>query len=608
VSQQPGPDGAQPAQVWVSSLGSTPRLVADRADGYSGLCWSPDGTKLAVLATHDDRPGRSLRVLDVSDPAAPVDRPLASWPGSAEEARWSADGSQLMVLVTDPGSDLSSLEGARRLNEEVGDPVVRTPTGARRRLHLVQVEDGRSREVEVGGHNVWEFDWTGGDVVVAVASEDPGEDAWYVAVLVTAHLPTGAVTVRHRPQWQLAVPRISPDGRSAGVVEGFGSDRGLVVGSIVTVDLASGAVTSPAPELETVGWFAWTRPDTLHWTSWSGVGSACGRIDLTEGAAGVGSAEVSWSGAAALGHDSQTRFSVTATGTFAAVLEDSASAPEVALLADGSTAWETVTSLNASLVAELDLPVVTEVSWTAADGTVIEGLVARRRDADGPQPMVVIVHGGPSSRFTHSFAPSPHTQLLAHAGYAVLMPNPRGSSGRSHAFAQQLLGRIGEVDLDDILGGVDACLAAGITVPDRVAVLGKSYGGYMSAWAGSRSDRFAASVPIACISDWVSNHYTSNLPRGAALLLGGDGTPDAGYFAKSPVSIAGTHTTPTLIVHGALDLCTPPGQAEELYNALVAAGTPVELVMYPREGHGVSEYGHKLDLARRILTWLRSYV
>jgi dipeptidyl aminopeptidase/acylaminoacyl peptidase len=220
------------------------------------------------------------------------------------------------------------------------------------------------------------------------------------------------------------------------------------------------------------------------------------------------------------------------------------------------------------------------------------------------------VHGGPTGTWSWQFVQSGGwTQLLVSAGYAVLLPNPLGSTGRGQEFARANLGDMGGGDLKDILAGVDALVRDGIADDSRVAITGGSYGGFMSSWAVTQTNRFAASIPLAVVTDWTSFHYTTNIGQFDALFLQGDPNDPAGPYPKSsPVIHAHKCKTPTLIIHGEDDLCTPLPQATEFYNALVEAGCEVELVVYPREGHGWSEREHQIDAWNRARAWLEKHV
>ena len=164
---------------------------------------------------------------------------------------------------------------------------------------------------------------------------------------------------------------------------------------------------------------------------------------------------------------------------------------------------------------------------------------------------------------------------------------------------------MGGGDLGDILAGIDELVSQGLVDDDRVAVMGGSYGGFMAAWAVSQTDRFRASVAMAAVTNWLSFHNTTNIGRFDALFLDADPyTEGSDYWHRSPVVHARRVRTPTLVMHGALDLCVPVSQGQEMYQALVDAGVETELVVYPREGHGWREREHQIDGNRRIREWL----
>jgi dipeptidyl aminopeptidase/acylaminoacyl peptidase len=189
------------------------------------------------------------------------------------------------------------------------------------------------------------------------------------------------------------------------------------------------------------------------------------------------------------------------------------------------------------------------------------------------------------------------------------MPNVRGSVGRGPEFAEANLGDMGGGDLQDILTGIDALVRDGIVDDRRVAITGGSYGGFMACWAVTQTDRFAAAMPMAVVTDWVSFHSTTNIGQFDKLFLKADPyDPDGDYTRRSPVYHAAKCRTPTLILHGEDDLCTPLPQAVEFYNALVEAGCETELVVYPREGHGWTELEHQVDAWNRMRDWLARHV
>ena len=251
------------------------------------------------------------------------------------------------------------------------------------------------------------------------------------------------------------------------------------------------------------------------------------------------------------------------------------------------------------------------LSYQASDGLQLDGVLilpAGRTRADGPFPLVTMVHGGPYARYADEFALNAVDagQWLATAGYAVFLPNPRGGSGHGHEFAAVVAGTVGGDEWTDILSGIDLLVAQGVADPDRLAISGWSHGGFMAAWAIGRTDRFKAAVMGAGISDWGMQAGTGDWGILDAALGGSTGWEDAGphvHDRRSPISYASRIRTPVLILHGEQDTNVPLGQAVHFHRALRHFGVEHEFVVYPREGHGLRERAHQLDALRRIRAW-----
>jgi dipeptidyl aminopeptidase/acylaminoacyl peptidase len=251
------------------------------------------------------------------------------------------------------------------------------------------------------------------------------------------------------------------------------------------------------------------------------------------------------------------------------------------------------------------------LSYQASDGLGLDGLLILppgRSRADGPFPLVTLLHGGPYGRFADQLMLDPHApgQWLAAAGYAVFLPNPRGGQGHGHDFAAAATGTIGAGDWTDILRGIDLLIAGGVADPGRLGISGWSHGGFLAAWAVGQTDRFAAAVMGAGVSDWGMLVATGEAGRLEADLGGSCGWEGPGPYPHdqiSPVSFAARVATPVLILHGEDDTNVPLGQAIYFHRALSHFGIEHELIVYPREGHGVAERGHQHDLLRRTLAW-----
>jgi dipeptidyl aminopeptidase/acylaminoacyl peptidase len=251
------------------------------------------------------------------------------------------------------------------------------------------------------------------------------------------------------------------------------------------------------------------------------------------------------------------------------------------------------------------------LSYQASDGLALDGLLilpAGRSRADGPFPLVTLVHGGPDDRYADEFMLRPHCpgQWLATAGYAVFLPNPRGGTGHGREFSAAVVGAVGGAEWTDILAGVDMLVAAGLADPDRLGIGGPSHGGFMAAWAVGQTDRFKAALMFAGICDWGMlagvGEYGS-MDGALAGSFGWEGTGPHPHDRVSPISFASKVHTPVLIAHGEDDTNVPLGQAIYFHRALSRYGAEHELVIYPREGHGLAERNHQRDLLLRTRAW-----
>ena len=574
---------------------SPTRLTAGACSDRSPA-WSPDGRRLAFLS---DRitPGHQLPYTMAlgAEPAL-----AATLHGSAESVSWSAGGDRLLVLAADPGCYGLDWSARAVRGDPAPDPSVVRPGRPRRRLFLIDLASGDAEEVGPPGMSVWEFDWDG-DVVVALVSADPSTAGWYRSVLARLDLAARTARTLYRPTWSLEGLALSPDGRRAAVVEGYSSDPGLLSGSVVVADLVEGTSADPWPDLQTAGLVEWIDDDSLWYARCDGTGTACGRIRLD------GRREEHWRGDAFIGAEVTKPGCVTSDGGAVVWTTHQAhgSPPELARFDHAASEWSRLTSFNDAVIADTVFPDVRTIRWAAEDGLEIEGLLMTPRGAEGPLPLLALVHGGPTWNWGAFFSDSePNAVLLASAGYACLLPNPRGSIGRGHAFAQAVIGDSGGMDFRDVMAGVDRCIADGIADPDRLGISGLSYGGYLAGWAVTQTDRFRAAVAMSVVANYVSFHLTSEVRAYDEMILKGEwNDPTSQYVERSPVTHAHRCRTPTLVIQGAEDRCTPVGQGWELANAIAATGTETELVVYPREGHVPMERAHALDAIRRTQAW-----
>jgi dipeptidyl aminopeptidase/acylaminoacyl peptidase len=561
--------------------------------------WSPDGTTIAFLSDRRHRGRFGLFLLEAGRLGEAVAAPDLD--GSVEWVEWSPDGTSLLLGVAGAGAEKSGVEGSGRV--ETGEerpgwlPQVLTDDESAlwRRAWPYDVATRALAPLSRDGLNVWEAAWCGNGTVAAIVSESPGEDAWYDAPLALVDVHTGRETVVHRAKGgrQLGWPAATPDGARLAVVEAACSDRWVVAGDVLVVE--NGTVSTVDTADVDVSWLAWRDATTLMYAGERGLDLVVGEVDVT-----TGTGRELWAGDASSGWKAR---GALVPGGVAIELDGWTSGARLAVVADG-----TERTVHTFATGRMDPPGTEErVTWTAPDGLEIQGLLYRP-PGEPPYATVLYVHGGPIGReFTRS--PARHrfvTMLLAH-GYAVLVPNVRGSSGRGQEYAELVVGDMGGDETRDHLVGLETLVSQGIADPARIGVMGGSHGGFMSAWLVTQApERFAAAVSISPVIDWRSQHFTSNIAHFDAVFVGAldDGIRDA----RSPVLHAGAVRTPTFLTAGTDDRCTPPGQAIEFHQALRDRGVPTACAIYPGEGHGVRRHPAVLDWLTRIVGWFEQWM
>jgi dipeptidyl aminopeptidase/acylaminoacyl peptidase len=300
----------------------------------------------------------------------------------------------------------------------------------------------------------------------------------------------------------------------------------------------------------------------------------------------------------------------------AVVLESWTKAPEIAIVSNNEKSVQSRTLLSFSHSGDeslhKNLGPMKSITWEAADGLEIQGFLHLPKNPIGKVPLIVSVHGGPVFANLNTSARLGMTTFLNLRGYAVLRPNPRGSTGRGQAFAEAVLGDMGGADAQDILSGIAAVCDtyAKVIDADKIGVLGGSYGGFMASLLPTLSPIFKASVSMAAVTDWHSFHTTSNIPSFDKLFLDDDPFSQKGgrYLERSPVMNAGRYQTPVLQTAGMEDSAVPQSQAVQYHKACLEKGVESAIVLYPGEGHGVRAFPALIDLFVRSAAWLDKFV
>jgi dipeptidyl aminopeptidase/acylaminoacyl peptidase len=271
-------------------------------------------------------------------------------------------------------------------------------------------------------------------------------------------------------------------------------------------------------------------------------------------------------------------------------------------------------------ISSLELGELKPISWRSFDGMEIWGLLLTppRWDGKTTLPAIVYCHGGPIGGVTYGIFPQfahtvgqvdPYpTEAMASAGYAVLFPMPRGGSGYGEAGHRAIIDAWGEADYKDIMAGVDHLVATKIADPNRLGVMGASYGGFMTNWIVTQTGRFKAASSGASISDLADLYY---LPDGGDLMIEYFKRPwenHASYVAHSPITHVAKVTTPILLQHGERDPRVPVASAQKFYRALKGMGKTVEYDFYPRGGHVLYEPKQQYESMRRNLEWFQQWI
>ena len=614
------------------------------------IAWSPDSRTLAFLSDCADPGGQANLYLSRLD-GAPARR-LTELHGYVSAPAFSPDGTRVAFLY---------VEGAKR---PAGALAAQTPPSGVIGKTDLEVQRVAAARVDAPqpepptfltppNLHVYEFNWSPDSKSLAyIAADPPGENNWWVAKLYTQRaanpvelatedracsaagqggclsphvvVDPGAISGPLRGL-QIAVPRWSPNGKEIAFIGGLMSDQGVTGGDVWIVSAQGGKphdLTAGWPV--TAGWVAWDGERHMYVNEQAGEDTRLVRLTLnesTESATVTATAGKPIFSVPATVGDGRLEHSLSATAnrsifvmtgsTFESAPEIYAALPGASIGSQGPFAGlAQLTHINSGVQPAWGRSV--SLNWRN-QGFHVQGwlMLPKNYHPARKYPLIVEVHGGPAwavlSRWGAGGSLSP--AAFSALGYFVLQPNPRGSYGQGEAFTQANRKDFGYGDLRDILAGVDAVEAKYPIDPRRVGLTGWSYGGFMTMFAVTQTQRFKAAVAGAGISDWLSYYGENSIDQWMIPYFGASVYDHPAVYAKSSAIhfIKQAHT-PTLVVVGGRDGECPAPQSFEFWHALRDLHVPTELVVYPNEGHGFVNPADRRDVLERAAEWFARYM
>ena len=576
-----------------------------------GPQWSPDGEQVAFLTRRSGK--AQVWVIRVDGGEA---RQLTDAEGAVVGFRWSPDGKRLACVATDPTPPAREKKVAAKDDARVVDEEIK-----RNRLYVIEGADHREKQegrpLTKGDLSIYDdtgpgFDWSPDGKAIAFAhTPTPRADDWTKADISVVELDGGAITPLAHGGRAESSPFYSPDGRSIAFVASDDPPTWAFDSAVYVVAVAGGTPRKLADSFD-------HRPELLGWSADGtrllyrenrGTTTRLYALPLEGKPEGIGPED----GVVAEAGLNPTR---TALGYGFQTAGRPAEAFRLGL--DGQPPVQ-VSHANADL-PDLPLGRTEVIRWDSGDGREIEGLLTYPvgYERGRKYPLLLIIHGGPAGVFTRTVIAGPlvatsggrHTTTaypvaaFAARGYAVLRCNVRGSSGYGRDFRHANFKDWGGGDYRDLMTGVDHVIRLGVADPDRLGVMGWSYGGTLTSWVIGHTRRFKAASVGAGVTDLVSFPGTADIASYLPSYFGGEpwDAPEV-YRAHSPIAHVKGVRTPTLIQHGADDERVPIGQSYELHDALKRQGCPVTMVVYPRTPHSIQEPKLLLDAMRRNLDW-----
>ena len=605
IAKREGEDSQWVTHIHVSDRdGSNTFQLTQGKKSCTSAQWSPDGQWIAFLS---ERGGEKTSIWRIRTDGGEAER-LTEEKGGISGFKFSPDGSQIAFTMTDPPTEDDEKNTKEKSDARVMDenlkysrlyvmPTKADESGARQVRKLTEENYNVS-----GGFFGGAFDWApDGNAIAFVHTKTPKIDDWPTADISIVEVTSGSVRPLVSTGAAETSPTYSPDGRSIAFTVSDDPPTWAFTSRVHVISPRGSEFKSLAGTFD-------RQPNILGWNE-KGDAVLVSEAHRTMNRIYLLPLDGSKSGNLTPPSSLIDNPILNRSRQYLGFTAQSSNRPAEAFISPIASYGNPT---QVSQVQDLpDLPIgATEViNWTSKDGMEIEGLLtypALYRPGT-TVPLLVIVHGGPTGVFTQSFIANRGAYPIAafaSRGFAILRCNPRGSSGYGKDFRYANYDDWGGGDYQDIMSGVDHVIDMGVADADRLGIMGWSYGGYMTSWVITQTDRFKVASVGAGVTNLMSFNGTSDIPGFIPDYFHGDSWEKLDAYRKhSAMFNVGGVTTPTLIQHGEKDVRVPISQGYELYNALRRQGVEVKMVVYPRQPHGIREPKLQLDAMKRNLEW-----
>lgn len=544
--------------------------------------WSPDGKQLAFLS---DREGDDDQIYLLRLDGGEAE-PITKGKRSVRNFAWSPNGKQIAFLAPDAKTDEEEKKETDKNDAHLADKDEKHA-----RVWLLTLATSETKAITQPNWEVQELAWLpNGNGLVVTATDHPESDQETNRIF-GIQLSNNSMPLLFAPTGPFGELRLSPDGKTVSFI-GARTD-GPEPSDLMLLDLGSKAarnVTGASLDRSVFGY---------HWLKDRGLFAVV--ADGFKNKFVAFTPQGSLKDLPPITTTNVSQFALAESGNVYFVGQSSTQ-PQELWQWDQKTAPKQLSHLNDSW-KQFTLSSPDFYKYKSFDGLEIEAALLKPLHYDGKSklPLIALIHGGPTGKWDDEI--DSWGQLLAARGYAVFYPNIRGSVGYGQKFVEMNRADWGGADFKDIMAGLDDLIAKGIADPDKLAIGGWSYGGFMAEWAITQTTRFKASVSGAGLSNLISEYGTEEHPSYDEWFYGLPYEKPEGFLNSSPFVYLKNVKTPTLILQGEADPIDPPGQSFELYRGLKHYGVETELVLYPRELHGFREEKHLLDRLNRILAW-----